>query len=92
MRSITRSASSAFTSRVSWLSASLSGPTTGISAWRILSTSAASMSKWITFAPGANADTLPVTRSSKRVPTAMTRSDLLSAQFAYFEPCMPGAP
>ena len=50
------------------------------------------MSKWITFAPGANAETLPVTRSSKRVPTAMIRSDLFSAQFAYFEPCMPGAP
>ena len=41
---------------------------------------------------GANAETLPVTRSSKRAPTAMIRSDLFSAQFAYFEPCMPGAP
>ena len=50
------------------------------------------MSKWITFAPGANADTLPVTRSSKRAPTAITRSALFSAQFAYFDPCMPGAP
>ena len=80
------------TSRVSCASASLSGPTTGISAWRIFPTSAASMSKWITFAPGANAETLPVTRSSKRVPTAMIRSDLLSAQLPYFEPCMPGAP
>ena len=86
------SASSALTSRVSWASASLSGPTTGMSASRIFPTSAASMSKWITFAPGANAETLPVTRSSKRVPTAMIRSHLLSAQFAYFEPCMPGAP
>ena len=92
MRSGAVSASSAFTSRVSCASASLSGPTTGISAWRIFPTSAASMSKWITFAPGANADTLPVTRSSKREPTAITRSALLSAQFAYFEPCMPGAP
>ena len=50
------------------------------------------MSKWMTFAPGANAETLPVTRSSKRTPTAMIRSDLFSAKFAYFEPCMPGAP
>ncbi len=68
----------------------MSGPTTGISAWRIFPTSAASMSKWITFAPGANADTLPVTRSSKREPIAITRSALFSAQFANFEPCMPG--
>jgi acetolactate synthase-1/2/3 large subunit len=84
--------SSALSSRVSDVSASLSGPTTGISASRIFPTSAASMSKWITFAPGANAETLPVTRSSKRVPIAMIRSHLFSAQFAYFEPCMPGAP
>jgi hypothetical protein len=35
---------------------------------------------------------LAVTRSSKRVPTATIRSHLFSAQFAYFEPCMPGAP
>ena len=69
-----------------------SGPTTGMSARLILPTSAASTSKWITRAPGANADSLPVTRSSKRVPTAMIRSALLSAQFAYFDPCMPGAP
>jgi len=50
------------------------------------------MSKWMTRAPGANADTLPVTRSSKRAPTATIRSALLSAQLPYFEPCIPGAP
>ena len=44
------------------------------------------------FRPGANAETLPVTRSSKRTPSAMIRSHLFSAQFAYFDPCMPGAP
>ena len=73
-------------------SAGFSGPTTGISASRIFPTSAASMSKWITFASGANAETLPVTRSSKREPTAITRSALFSAQFAYFDPCIPGGP
>ena len=35
---------------------------------RFLSISAGSMSMWITFAPGANASSLPVTRSSKRAP------------------------
>jgi len=33
------------------------------------------MSKWMTFAPGAKAETLPVTRSSKREPSATSRSD-----------------
>ena len=45
-----------------------------------------------TSGPGANADTLPVTRSSKRVPTAISKSALFNAQFAYFEPCIPGGP
>ena len=44
------------------------------------------------FAPGANASSLPVTRSSKRAPTATIRSALFRAQFAHFEPCMPGGP
>ena len=70
----------------------LSGPTTGMSAWRSLPISAASMSRWITRAPGANADSLPVTRSSKREPHATSRSALLSAQFDHFGPCMPGQP
>ncbi len=50
------------------------------------------MSRWMTVAPGANADTLPVTRSSKREPTATIRSALFSAQFDHFGPCIPGQP
>ena len=48
------------------------------------------MSMWMTFAPGANASSLPVTRSSKRAPTVISRSARWSAQFANLEPCMPG--
>ena len=48
------------------------------------------MSMWMTFAPGANASSLPVTRSSKRAPTVISRSERCSAQLANFEPCMPG--
>ena len=63
-----------------------------MSAWRIFEISAASTSRWITVAPGANADSFPVTRSSKREPTATIMSALFSAQFDHFGPCMPGQP
>ena len=46
-------------------------PTSGL---RTLPISALSMSTWITLALGAKAETLPVTRSSKRLPRAMSRS------------------
>ena len=59
---------------------------------RFLSISAGSTSMWITFAPGANVSSLPVTRSSKRDPQAISRSARFSAQFAALEPCMPGRP
>ncbi len=62
----------------------------GTSAWRFLEISAGSMSQWMTVASGANASSRPVTRSSKRAPTVTRTSALLSAQFAYFEPCIPG--
>jgi hypothetical protein len=61
-----------------------------MSASRFLEISAGSMSMWMTFAPGAKASSLPVTRSSKRAPTVISRSERWSAQLAYFEPCMPG--
>jgi hypothetical protein len=63
-----------------------------MSARRSLPISAESMSRWMTFAPAANAESFPVTRSSKRDPTATRRSHLFMAQFAHLEPCMPGAP
>ena len=43
-------------------------------------------------ASGANESSRPVTRSSKRVPTAMSRSDFCSAPTAETAPCMPGMP
>ncbi len=70
----------------------MSGPTTGMSAWRSFEISAESMSRWITFAPAANAESLPVTRSSKREPTATSRSHLFIAQFDHLGPCIPGQP
>ena len=75
---------------VSWGSTSRSSPTIGTSAVRFLEISAGSMSMWMTFAPGANASSLPVTRSSKRAPTVISRSERCSAQLANLEPCMPG--
>ena len=60
------------------------GPTTGMSACRSFPISAASTSRWTTVAPGANAESLPVTRSSKRAPTATSRSHLFIAQFDHF--------
>ena len=69
-----------------------SDPTIGIWASRFLPISAGSTSMWITFAPGANASSWPVTRSSKRAPQAISRSQRFIAQLAAFEPCMPGRP
>ena len=56
MRPGTASVASCFASSAS---TGFSGPTTGMSAWRIFEISAASMSRWTTVAPGANAETLP---------------------------------
>ena len=50
------------------------------------------MSAWMTLASGAKVDSLPVTRSSKRAPRVMSRSDFCSAVTAATVPCMPGMP
>ena len=50
-------------------------PAMATSARRTLLCSAGSMSTWITFASGAKALILPVTRSSNRLPRATSRSD-----------------
>ena len=78
--------------RRSSASTCFSGPTTGTSAWRSFPISAASTSRWTTVAPGAKAESLPVTRSSKRAPTATSTSQVFIARFDHFGPCMPGQP
>ena len=50
------------------------------------------MSAWITFASGANESSFPVTRSSNRVPSAISRSLRCRAATAATVPCMPGMP
>ena len=45
-----------------------------VGVYAVLSISAGSMSAWITFASGAKVDSLPVTRSSKWAPSAISRS------------------
>ena len=42
--------------------------------------------------PARTPTSLPVTRSSKRAPTATSRSALFIAQFDHFGPCIPGQP
>jgi hypothetical protein len=60
----------------------LASPTMGRSGARFLPISAGSMSMWITLACGAKAASRPVTRSSKRTPTAISRSAAVIAMFA----------
>ncbi len=50
------------------------------------------MSAWITLASGANDDSLPVTRSSKRAPRVISRSLFCRAPTAATVPCIPGMP
>ena len=64
----------------------------GTSATRIFEISAGSTSTCTTLAFGANSDALPVTRSSKRAPSEMSRSASCSASTAGTVPCMPGMP
>ena len=49
-------------------------PTIGMCAGTFFEISAGSTSMWMNFARGANSDSLPVTRSSKRAPIATIRS------------------
>lgn len=71
---------------------SRASPTIGTSTSRFLPISAGSMSAWMTLANGAKLSSLPVTRSSKRVPSAISRSDFCRAVTAVTAPCMPGMP
>ena len=71
---------------------SLQSPTIGTSAVRFLEISAGSTSAWMTLAFGAKVDSWPVTRSSNRAPSVMSRSAFCSAVTAATEPCMPGMP
>ena len=57
-------------------------PTTGMSTLMLLLIDVGSMSTWMILAPGANASIRPVMRSSNRAPTAMIRSESITAQFA----------
>ena len=49
-------------------------PTIGMWAGTFFEISAGSTSMWMNFARGANSESLPVTRSSKRAPIATIRS------------------
>ena len=49
-------------------------PTIGMCAGTFFEISAGSTSMWMNFARGANSESLPVMRSSKRAPTAQIRS------------------
>ncbi len=68
------SVSSARYSRVSLGRIFLASPTIGMWAGTFLEISAGSTSMWMNFARGANSDSLPVMRSSKRAPTQQMRS------------------
>ena len=52
----------------------LASPTIGMWAGTFFEISAGSTSMWMNFARGANSESLPVTRSSKRAPIATIRS------------------
>ena len=62
------------TSSVSCGRSRFMSPTSGTVAVTSLLISAGSTSMWTILASGAKADSLPVTRSSKRAPSAMRRS------------------
>ena len=64
-------------------------PTMGTSTATFLPISEGSMSTWMMPACGAYELTAPVTRSSKRMPRAMSRSADWMALLTCFQPCMP---
>ena len=76
----------------SCLSTSPTSPTIGRCAWIFFEMDEGSTSMWITCASGAKASSLPVTRSSKRAPTAISRSQWETAIFASKVPCIPSMP
>ena len=68
------SESSARYSAVSFGRMFFASPTIGMWAGTFFEISAGSTSMWMNFARGANSESLPVTRSSKRAPIATIRS------------------
>ena len=72
--------------------AALASATIGTAAGLTLCISEGSISMWIMRARGANSLTFPVTRSSKRSPTPMTRSAMPIAWLTCAGPCIPGIP
>ena len=68
-------------------------PTIGMSTLTFFEIDDGSMSMWIIVsALGANSEILPVTRSSKRAPTAIRQSVLQTAVLVPYEPCIPSIP
>ena len=81
-----------FTRASSSSSVTATSPTSGTSTFTVLSISDGSISAWIFFAPVAKVLVLPVTRSSKRIPSATIRSDCCTAKLTHASPCMPIIP
>ena len=77
---------------VSRARASLASATIGTAARFTLCISEGSISIWMKRACGANSLALPVTRSSKRNPTPIIRSDSPMARLTCAGPCIPGIP
>ena len=67
-------------------------PSTPRSTGTILPISVSSISMWIFFACLAYSDTMPVTRSEKRMPIAISRSQRWVIMFEAMLPCMPAMP
>ncbi len=80
------------TAGISWLSTVLRSPCIPTCGFIFLPSSEGSISTCKTLAFGANASSLPVTRSSKRIPRAINVSDSSMAILAYAIPCIPGMP
>ena len=73
-------------------SRALASPTIGTSTGTLRPIWVASMSMWMIRAWGAKVSTLPVTRSSNRMPTPTIRSAWSTAMLAQYMPCMPSIP
>ena len=67
-------------------------PTIPTSTGMIFPISVSSMSIWMTFACLAYSETLPVTLSSKRIPTATRTSQRWVIMLAAMLPCIPAIP
>src|SRR5260370_35186877 len=68
-------------------------PTIGMSTLTFLEIEDGSISIWMMVsALGANSEIFPVTRSSKRAPTAIRQSVLQTAVLVPYDPCIPSIP